>query len=678
MLKKVDKYDIINIRVRWDVMNNNLLISTAMLSAYWEKEKKDILDLMMPFLKYSIGKTTKVGESLDLTGMISYFKKEFGYETMPMHVFSVLLNRMSPEFLDKKRDKYTLKKSLDEDIMKFEKGHALFEEHRSKVVTALLEYLNSQQSLKRSYTPDSTMAALISFFATNGMCIIKDTALLDLLKKRDDHQKYYIAQFIVEEYKKKTEVFSYIEDMVKGFFVSTAISIQPQNMDVAQSKFQGLNCYIDTRMVINALGLHLPEEKISSLELLTMLKEKGAELFCFEHNVQEILSIIIAYKHGLNNPYCNNFHQTLEAWDSQNYTVSDVDRYLSILRTKISHLGITIIERPTVTEVDSYPFSDTELINCINDNMRYSNREAIETDVQSVASILLLRDGYKNTEIEKCKYVFVTSNVHLTNVVNSFLLKNSICDFHNETMPIITDIDLSSIVWLKCYSSHKDFPRQKLIEQSLTALEPTPTMMTTFFEMVDRLVFEGGITADEAAIIRADSYCKKELSGLVKGDADSITVDTVYTIREKLKSKYIGDANKISELNYQKYAEQKNENRQIITNALQEIESTGKSVFRSAQKTLKIISVSLFATACVGLLIVTLLSWDSVSVCIPTGILSLVSFWGAIESLYAKKGLVNRCINRISSCCADKAKDSKKDEYEKILGSLTRYTDIEI
>ena len=676
-MTKVEKFDIINLRVRWDIMNNNLLISTAMLSAYWEKEKKDIFDLMMPFLKFSIGKTTKVGTTINLTEMVTHFKKEFGYDTMPMHVFSVLLNRLSPDVLDKNRDKYTLKKSLDEDIVKFEKGHALFEEHRSKVINSLLAYLNTQHGLNRHYTQETAMTALISFFATNGMCIIKDTAMLELLKRRDDQQKYYIAQFIVEEYAKKSEVFSYIEDMVKGFFVSTAISIQPQNMDVAQSKFQGLHCYIDTRMVINALGLHLPEEKTSYLELLKMLQEKGAELYCFEHNVQEIIAIITAYRYSLNNPYSSSSSQTLEAWDSLHYTVSEVDRYLSLLRSKISNLGITIIGRPLVTDVNTYPFLDTDLINCINENMKYSNHEAIITDVQSVASIFLLRDEYKSTEIEKSRYIFVTSNVHLTNVVNSFLVKNSICNFHEETMPIITDVDLSSILWLKCYSTHKDFPRQKLIEQSLTALEPTPTMMTTFFEMVDRLVYEGGITEDEAAIIRTDVYCKKELSGLIRGNADSITEETVYEIREKLKLQYISDANRDSELNYQMYVEQKAANKQIITKAIREIEETGKNVFEVASKNLKILAWIIFVGACVALLVTTIISLDFTSVWIPTCILSVVSFIGVVDMLLAKKSNIYRIINHIAHNQADKAKDKKKDEYEKILGAVLYTTDFE-
>lgn len=51
VLKYVKKNDIITSIIRWDYMNNNVLISTAMLNAYWEKEKKDTLDLLIPFVK---------------------------------------------------------------------------------------------------------------------------------------------------------------------------------------------------------------------------------------------------------------------------------------------------------------------------------------------------------------------------------------------------------------------------------------------------------------------------------------------------------------------------------------------------------------------------------------------------------------------------------------------------
>ena len=41
--------------------NQNALTSTAMLAAIWEQEKKDNLELILPFVIYSIGKNFSVG-----------------------------------------------------------------------------------------------------------------------------------------------------------------------------------------------------------------------------------------------------------------------------------------------------------------------------------------------------------------------------------------------------------------------------------------------------------------------------------------------------------------------------------------------------------------------------------------------------------------------------------------
>ena len=45
--------------------NQNALTSTAMLAAIWEHEKKDNLELILPFITYSIGKVISVGNRVD-------------------------------------------------------------------------------------------------------------------------------------------------------------------------------------------------------------------------------------------------------------------------------------------------------------------------------------------------------------------------------------------------------------------------------------------------------------------------------------------------------------------------------------------------------------------------------------------------------------------------------------
>lgn len=670
-MKNVELYDIIHHIVRWDYLNNNMLISTAMLSAYWENEKKDTLDLLTPFLKYSIAKTTQVGNIVDTSATITHFKSEFGYDTIPSHVVTLILKRLCPKILSKERNNFRLVTSLDEDVQKFEKRHTHFEEQRSKVVVSLTDYLNEHIGTPTNqYNEHRTMNALIDFFVINGICVIQNTIQLEMLKKRDDKQMYCIAQYILEEYNKQSFLFSYIEDMVKGFFVSTTISLQPQNMSVIQSKFKNLKCYVDTRIIINALGMHLPEEKATSLELLNMLKEKGAELYCFEHTLQEINDIILAYKHSLQNPYQVYSHQTLEGWDEQQYTVTDVERYLSLLRTKITSLGFIICEKPAIIDMKTYPFKDTDLINHISANINYKNKEAIETDVQSVASILLLRNGMKSTKIEKCGYIFVTSNILLTKTVNQFLYKHTNTPIE-KTPPIISDIDLSSILWLKCYSTHKDFPKHKLLENAWTALEPTPTMLNTFFSFVERIRLEGGITDDEAAIIRVDSFCRKSLGAIAQGDAEAINDKTVFTIRDRLKARYTDKASEMTTLTYQEYLKEKKQNRASMTNALKEIRDMGDKAYDRTYRTLKSIVRGIIALIWVISIVSTIrYCFNSSNNAITPIISAAFGIISIIDMTVTKLHLINKLIVRLSWKRANNVKDKKKTEYERILGSI--------
>lgn len=669
MLKKRDRCGIIYSKVRWDYMNNSLLTSTAMLGAFWEEERKDIFDLLTPFVKYSIAQTTNVKQILDIPEVINHFKTYFGYESIPANTVTLILNRLSPKILTRRNGKYVLKVSLDREIQQFEKGHATFEEHKEKVANALVEHLNTHLPSYRSFSKETALDALIKFFATNGMCVISDVALLHMIKNKDDQLKYCIAQFIVKEAEQNTAVFTYIVDMVKGFFVSNAISLQPQNTVVTESKFKGLDCYIDTRVIINALGMHTPAEREASAEMLVMLKEKGATLFCFEHNYDEIDSIVTAYKNGLKYAHTSYYHPTLEGWDEKHYTVADVERYQSVLRHKIEALGIVIVQKPDVTkEAKAYPFSDAEIESHICTNMTYNNKDALSVDIASIASIMLLRSGKKAKEIEKCGSIFVTSNLQLANLSNGFLIQQGICGSDNEVLPIITDVDLSSIVWLKCYSTHRDYPRRKLIEHSLVALELTPTMVKTFNQMVDRIKAEGEITEDEAAVIRSEYFCKREIAKSIKGDLSKITEESVRDVRRKLRAQYVGEADATAATNWDKYQEEKQKRRAAMLNAVEEIKKVGKESYNQAYNGYLIAiwcGISAFLVAFVVLSIISFKNSSCLWVAISLFVFSLL---GIVDMTMSKLNILKKCAAKHANKKAADHMDIKRDEYERILG----------
>jgi hypothetical protein len=66
-------------------------MGTAMLSAVWEKEQKDTIDLLIPFIKFAIANKTNIHEILDIKQKTLYFKEEFGYTNIPQNVIDKML-----------------------------------------------------------------------------------------------------------------------------------------------------------------------------------------------------------------------------------------------------------------------------------------------------------------------------------------------------------------------------------------------------------------------------------------------------------------------------------------------------------------------------------------------------------------------------------------------------------
>ncbi len=52
-------------KVVLDMSNSKTLTSIAMLETLWEIKHSDMLDLIMPFVKYAIVYTTAINESVD-------------------------------------------------------------------------------------------------------------------------------------------------------------------------------------------------------------------------------------------------------------------------------------------------------------------------------------------------------------------------------------------------------------------------------------------------------------------------------------------------------------------------------------------------------------------------------------------------------------------------------------
>lgn len=668
MLKSDKRTCIITSEVRWNVMNSNVLISTAMISTIWDKHHKDSLDVMMPFLKYAIAKETQVGNVVDIDKVVEVFKQEFGYYTIPQNVIIAMMNRLSPNILTKKHGKYTLAVTLDTEITDFEKRRTIYKEHREQVGNALSEFLNKNIGrLVDLYDEEKALSALTSFFVANGLIVAQLPEQLSLLRKEKDGKiNYCIARFLIDEHKRETAIFDYVTDMVKGFFVSTAISFQPENLTLSNAKFKNLHCYLDTRIILDALGLRLQSSRKAAVELLEMLKDQQAVICCFEHTVDEVRDIIKAYRNSLANPNGSSIH-TLEGWDEIHYSIEQVSRYLTVLEKKIEALGVRIIACPVNHDSKIRGLKVTQFKEELKKRIGYTSVSARDHDILSVLSVMQLRTGRRVSELEKCEHIFVTTNIPLIEVANECLYD---ADF--TVSPAIADTTLSSIVWFKCSDSHKNYPLHKLIENALLALEPSHALLKDFYTAIDQYMATGGVSEEEAAIIRTDIQIRRELMNEVMGDSALIDSGTVERMREKLRAKYIGDNKKEAEDNYQQYLKQKEKNAQALNKIVAEIEQYGelwkKRVSKLLTHAIRIIFLILFVVF-VGITIAAFVGDHNYW--IGAVVILVLDIVGVYDLLSGRKQIIKSMIKKISNWCADKAIEKKRKEFASIISTLT-------
>lgn len=655
-------------------MNNNILISIGMLQTFWEKNQQDTLDLLVPFLKCSIARTTKINGIIDINTITSDFRSEYGYDDIPLNVISVMLKRLSPSILRRERKKYILKTSLDKELSDFEKKRLINKEHQEKVISALKDHLEKFLP-KADFSEEMVADSLFSFFASNGLYVAKDVERLIGLKQKDGRVEYEIARFIMNEYHKDSSVFSYLNELVTGFFVSTAISIE-QAATSTKTKMRGLSCYIDTRIINNALGFHLPSEtKTSAVEFFDMLKASGVKLYCFQHNYEEIVNVLTAYKMSISNPHKLWPGNTLESFDEKGYTVSDVESYISRLQYRIEELGIKIVDSPAYENVNynseayiDYPGLKEALMAGMYYNPR-SASSAADTDTKSAAAIMLLRNGNHAFELEKAQHLFVSSSDRYCSIVSKFLKT----DGTGKVPVAFSELNLSSLLWLRNYSTHKDYPKSKLIENAMSILEmPSSAFLNGLFNVIERLESQGMISQDEAIILRQDYYIKKEILSEVRGDSSAVTDESVKSARDRLREKYSSDESKKADLNYQNYIHQKEENKKAIRNAEEVIQETGMSTFNTVKRRLSIltnVSMCLIAILAVAALVYGIA--DSTSWAFVAGAIVLIlDIIGVIDSIREKRKTIQKWITQRARDSADKAMDMKREEYEKILGKL--------
>ena len=570
--------------------------------------------------------------------------KNFGFPNIPKAVIEKIFNRMKKTVI--RNDKrYYLIKDLSEEVKKFDENKSQIQDESDKVVDNLTEYLKASNKNFNKITIEETKKLLYMFFEKNGFTTIENLEKLkNIGEYKTDQTNYYIAKFILDENENNTRVFNSIYKIVCGFMLANTIYIQVENDNKASLK--NLNCYLDTPIILNLLELKTDEQNSSAKLLVELLEKKQAKIKCFEHNYKEVYSIIYAYKENIG----KYKDKTLEGLDKKNYTYSDVERLLDNLKSLLKKKHVEVEEKPNYEEYSTIIDEQG-----LEDYLKEKYKDKIEKkekvlgpDIDSISAISRLRKGKYVTKLEESKAVFVTNNYDLIKYSNLFLNKKEF----GEISYSISDIELTTILWLKTFKTNPDLPKFKLIENARLALEPSNQIMERFKDVIEKMKEEELINdIDVLENLKTNLYYKAELMEKIEGDGDNITNEVVRGIIDKQTENLqlqLDVANeKINQLEREK---QLNESKKKDTRKLIEKECLDKAtrISKKMGKSLKIIIYIVYFIIigyCIYITYKDIIVEKNI-INFPTVVLFLIAIFGLIDMSFSKMHFIIKFLKR--------------------------------
>lgn len=588
---------------------NKTLISTAMLTAIFEKTKKGNIDLIAPFVLYIISKN-EYGATEET--IISQMETEFSFLNFPRAVLKIIINKLKKEQkIELKNKRYLLLDGSKKEIDLFNERHLNASKESKEVVDALWNYLKNNTTIKTNY--NNVKIAFGAFLDKNGYIIYNNFNPQNLKIKNNDRLQFFIAKFIKNQYINQTKEFKLLINIIEGLLLANVIYLQvtPDNT----TNLNKLDCYFDTPFLLRILEFKEKEDNESAIELVELLKQQGATIKCFTHSFNEVQFILKNYidnrEKGIINPT-----KTLESLDIEEYNITELNELYINLEEIFKEKEILIEDKPNYekTEYIKSKYEDQidekKLKEIIIE--RYENKDikeiVVDNDIDSISAIMRLRKGKKIQKFEDCNAIFVTSNHDLRTSTNQLLKINE----RIEISPVISDVDLTAIMWLRSLKDNPTLPKDKLIENARALLKPTPNIIEEFNKSLDKIKKVKYAKDGRAlqSLIYTTHFSSKFMDE-IEGDINKVNPSTIIKVYEKslIDAELIGKENLLEKNKNQKLQK---ENEDLVEKLIMKdkerdefVDKIIKKYENKINRTSKIIC--LFVKVIINLLIISLL-----------------------------------------------------------------------
>lgn len=305
-----------------------------------------------------------------------------------------------------------------------------------------------------------------------------------------------------------------------------ASAVYYENPSAVTERFEDVTAYLDTPLVLEALGVNGEQVRAPIVEMLTLLEKQGVTVRMLRRTFDETQGVLDA--HGANTG--DRRYDAGRGPIRGLMSPSDARMLSARLEDRLGELGIRVVERPAFER--RYAVNEDVLEERLQAAIEYKNPGARVHDVEALVAVHALRRGRRPSRLEKANAMFVTTNRTLAWAAHRFF-----CDeYGRETAraPVCVTADgLATRLWLKTPNEAPDLPTRQLLARAYAALQTSDALLDKYLAEAERLRKAGTVSERDYLIMRSSDDLLRRVTEATLNDPDAFTEGTIDEIRER-------------------------------------------------------------------------------------------------------------------------------------------------
>ncbi len=500
-------------------ISQKVLASLALLKAFSD-EGKSYVDLFVPFVVECIPPSSP-NNAITIPDLCVTVQSMFGI-VIPAAAMKSILRRAEKRHLILRNGDTIFRNNTSPAISNLKIRRADAEREMHALANRLAAY--AQQSHQLDWSPEQSSDALLNFLSIHAVDVLAAVAghpIVAGTSALSPQEGYIVASFISQVCKDDPTAYEWLKIAVRGRMLADVLVYS--NLDTVSQRFDNLACFLDTPVILGAIGLNGPELQTSDRQTLDLLYQQNAIFRIFEHTREEIHGVLAAAEYALRRG--DLFRGPASPFFIREHIrPSTIALISATLDKRLEALHVRVVPKPAFER--DYTLDEVNFSQFMRQRVRYKTDEQLRHDYDCIEAIYRIRRSDRPIRLEFAKAMFLTKNIALARASAEYFERTHGYTFANIPVCFIFDA-LGTLAWVKNPAHSSELPYLRLAADCIAALNPSERLWDQVLEEARRLSEEGQLTNDDLALLRDSSEARIAIMGVTKGDPEAAVSETI-------------------------------------------------------------------------------------------------------------------------------------------------------